>query len=82
MHIDSCLQSNSITVAPETLLSEAIALLGKNDDLPAYILVVVYKKVVGIITARDVVRLVATGVNLTTTTIETVMTQPVITLER
>ncbi|MGL4884407.1 MAG: PAS domain S-box protein, partial [Waterburya sp.] len=82
MHIDPCLQSNLIIVAPETLVSEAIALLGKNDDLPACVLIVVLKKVVGIITARDVVRLVATGVNLTTTTIETVMTQPVITLER
>ncbi|MGL5794238.1 MAG: PAS domain S-box protein [Waterburya sp.] len=82
MHIDPYIQSNLIIVAPETLLSEAIALLGKNDDLPACILIVVLKKVVGIITARDVVRLVATGVNLTTTTIETVMTQPVITLER
>lgn len=80
--IDRCLQSNLITVAPETLLSEAIALLGKNDDLPACVLVVVSKKVVGIITARDVVRLVATGVNLATTTIETVMVKPVITLER
>jgi PAS domain S-box-containing protein len=82
VYIDKSLQSKLITVAPETLLSEAIALISQDNDLPACVLVVVTTKLVGILTAKDVVKLVATGVNFTNTPIEKVMTQPVITIER
>jgi PAS domain S-box-containing protein len=82
VYIEQAIQLNPLTVTPETLLSEAIALINLDNDLPACVLVVATTKLVGILTARDVVRLVATGVDLATTTVETVMTQPVITLVR
>ncbi|BAZ43859.1 PAS/PAC sensor hybrid histidine kinase [Chondrocystis sp. NIES-4102] len=83
MDIDQCLQPNPITVTPETLLSEAIALMAleQSKDLPACILIVEVTKILGILTARDVVRLLALKVNFETTTIGTVMTCPVITLQ-
>ena len=46
------------------------------------LLIVAADKLVGILTQSDVVRLVATGIDLATTTVEMVMTQPVCTILR
>ncbi len=84
MCIDKFLEYNPLVVAPETLLSDAIASMNQNQqrNLPDCILVVAAERLIGIITKGDVVRLVATGVNLATTTVDRVMTQPVITMAR
>lgn len=59
-----------------------------NPSLPdsaapsGYVLIVTDNHPVGIFTERDLVRLVAAGIDLATVTIADVMTQPVITLKR
>ena len=81
--IDNFIEHNPLMVTPETLLSNAISLLGKKQHgVPNCVLVVATGKLIGILTKSDVVRLVATGVNLATTTIDAVMTQPAIALKR
>ena len=84
MCIDKFIEYNPLIVTPGTLLSDAISLMSQKQQtsVPNCALVVVAKQIRGILTTSDVVRLVATGVNLATTTIEKVMTQPVITLPR
>ncbi|MCG5061885.1 MAG: CBS domain-containing protein [Limnoraphis sp. WC205] len=46
------------------------------------ILIMAGEKLLGIITERDIVRLTAKGINFETTTVEEVMTQPVMTLSK
>ncbi|MDJ0531716.1 MAG: PAS domain S-box protein [Xenococcaceae cyanobacterium MO_207.B15] len=78
------IKHNPLIVAPHTLLSEAIAMMtpSQPSSLSDCVLVVAASGLIGIITKSDVVRLVATGVDLATTTVEEVMSQPVMTLER
>ncbi len=84
MCIDKFIEHNPLIVTPETLLSNAISLLAQKQQtgVPNCVLVVAAGKLIGILTKSDVIRLVATGVNLATTTVDAVMTQPVITLKR
>ena len=76
MSIDLYLKSNFLTVAPDTILSDAIALLARAD----YILIV-QTQLSGILTKGDVLRAISTGIDIKTTTVDRVMTQPVITME-
>lgn len=78
------LHRNPLVVAPHTRVSEAIALMNQKQQSNSAdcILVVAAEEIIGIFTKTDVVRLVATGVDLATTTMDAVMTQPVITLRQ
>ena len=95
MLIDKCIKSNFLIIAPDTLLSDAIAVakqaqktqpaksiaLSGQNQLDC-ILVGTAEKLIGIITKGDVLKAVANGVNLTNTRVDAVMTQPVITMTR
>ena len=84
MCIDNFIEYNPLIVIPETLLSDAISLMSQKQQTSSSncVLVVTSAQLRGILTKSDIVRLVGTGVNLATTTIDQVMTQPVITLPR
>ncbi|MGK7935583.1 MAG: PAS domain S-box protein [Xenococcaceae cyanobacterium] len=85
------LEPNPLIVAPETLLSDAIALMNqKHQSNPTDCILVVAAEILrGILTKGDVLRLIAEGIDLKdkgidlfTTTINEVMTKPVITMAR
>ena len=84
MCINQCLKSNPIVLAPDRLLKEAIALLAFGNDSQQNqaigCIFVVKAKLTGILTKSDVVRAIAAGVDLETTTVDAIATQPVITL--
>ncbi len=84
MSIDKYIEFNFSTIAPNTLLNSAIALIAQNqaENKLGCLLIVVANKLIGILTQSDVVRLVASQTNLATTTVEQVMTQPVLTILR
>jgi PAS domain S-box-containing protein len=81
-----------LIVAPAATAIAAITLMDGREDLHApanptrdrqnysYILVVDANRPIGILTRRDVVKLVVAGTNLATTKIEEVMTVPVMTM--
>ena len=77
MCIDRCIEFKPVVIAPDTLLKDAIAIcVQKQID---YILVV-QTKLVGIVTKGDMLRAISTENNPGNTTIDRVMTQPVITI--
>ncbi len=80
MCIENLIEYNSLVIAPETILTDAIVLLYEQQEhnLPERALVATERKLVGIFSGQDIVRLVATGVDLATTTLEEVMTTPAI----
>ena len=78
MSIDKFINFNPLTTAPDTLLKSAVALMAQNQSKPNCLFIVSANKPVGILTQSDVVRLVATQIDLATT-IDRVMTQPVLT---
>ena len=78
MSIDKFIDFNPLTTAPDTLLKSAVALMAQKQSKPNCLFIVSANKPIGILTPSDVVRLVATQIDLTTT-IERVMTQPVLT---
>ena len=78
MSIDKFINFNPLTTAPDTLLKSAVALMAQNQSKPNCLFIVSANKPIGILTPSDVVRLVATQIDLTTT-IDKVMTQPVLT---
>ncbi|HHP7231520.1 MAG TPA: PAS domain S-box protein [Xenococcaceae cyanobacterium] len=84
MCIAQYIETNPIIVAPDTVISDAVALMSQEQQQSrsSCVLVVAAAQLRGILTNSDVVRLVATGVNLATTPISEVMSQPVISLER
>ncbi len=81
-----------LTVAPAATAIAAITLMDGSEDLNAptnptrdqqnysYVLVVDTNRPIGILTRRDVVKLVTAGTDLTTTKIEEAMTAPVMTM--
>lgn len=86
-----------LTVTPDTRVVDAIALMSQargsnyqivNQNLPptpekaSCVLVIEQRQLVGIFTEWDVVRLTATGVDLSAVTIAEVMIHPVITIEQ
>lgn len=77
MCIDHYIEYNPVTIAPNCSLKEAIALLG-NKRLN-YILVA-EGEICGILTKGDVLKALATGSEPQVATVETVMSQPVITI--
>jgi PAS domain S-box-containing protein len=80
MSIDQIIESNPLIIAPETTLKDAIALLSKpKNSWSDCALVVIEQKLIGIITAKDILRLVAQEVELAAITAGEVMTTPVIT---
>jgi PAS domain S-box-containing protein len=77
--IDQIIEYHPLIIAPETTLKEAIALLGKQEhSLSDCALVMAEQRLIGMITSQDLVRLVAQGVELSTTTTDEVMSAPVI----
>ena len=80
LKLEQIIDPNPIIVTPTTLLSVAIAVM---DNAKAnYALVVDQRKVVGLFTAEELVKLVATKIDFSTTKIGSVVTQPVKTMER
>ncbi len=81
--VESAINFSPLQVAPETLLSDAIAIMAQqSEDLANPILVIEDSQLVGCLTEQDVVRLVATGVDFQTTNISVVMNTSVITYQR
>ena len=78
-NLEQLIEYKPIAIAPDTLLIEAIALMSNGSGC---VLIVIDKKPIGILTKGDVVRFVANKVNLATTTVDTVMTQPVLSITR
>jgi PAS domain S-box-containing protein len=71
---------NGSTSLPVSRQSGQGSDIGKAPHFRSCVLVVEANQLVGIFTERDVVRLVAAGVDLSTVTLSAVMTQPVIAL--
>lgn len=84
MYIDQLIDQNPLTVASDSLLSDAIALISQKHKSSHgdCILVVAATRLIGILTSADAMRLIATEIDLTKTTVAKVMTQPEITLRR
>ncbi|ARV57952.1 histidine kinase [Nostocales cyanobacterium HT-58-2] len=88
--IEQVMESYPLTVLPNTLLVDVIALMNpvnsstvdSASDFSSCVLVVEENTLVGIFTLRDVVRLTGAGVDLFRVKISEVMTQPVISLTR
>ncbi|MDZ8029412.1 MAG: CBS domain-containing protein [Nostoc sp. DedQUE11] len=86
--LEQVIECSPLTVLPDTLLINAIALMNPVSNskvksasgFSSCVLVVKEKKLVGILTLRDVVRLTGKGVDLSREKISDVMTQPVISL--
>ena len=78
MSINKFINFNPLTTAPDTLLKSAVALMARNQSKPNCLFIVSANKPIGILTQSDVVRLVAKEIDLATT-IDKVMTQPVLT---
>ncbi|AFY48435.1 PAS domain S-box [Nostoc sp. PCC 7524] len=86
--IEQVMESYPLTVLPDTLLVDVIALMNpvssskveSASDFSSCVLVVEEKNLVGIFTLRDVVRLTGAGIDLSRVKISEVMTQPVISL--
>ena len=81
--LEQVLNPKPLVVPPKIKVSEAISLMNQKQQSssPNCVLVVAAEGLSGIFTPEDVVRLVTTGVDLATTTIDQVMTQPVITCQ-
>jgi len=85
IEINSAIIRNPLVVTPETMVIDAIALMSGMTSITAercssYVMVVKNNQLLGIFTKRDVVRLTVQQISLDKTTIEEVMTSPVITL--
>ncbi|MCC5635685.1 PAS domain S-box protein [Nostoc sp. CHAB 5844] len=76
--IEAVINFSPLTVQPETTLSEVISLMAK---CAVDVLVVSVSQVVGWLTAKDVVKLLASGVDCKTAKISEVMQTTVITLK-
>ena len=83
MCIDESIEHNHLTVAPDTLLTSAIALMNQQQaGIARYVLVVAAGQLKGILTCSDLVKAIANKLELTTTKVDRVMSQPVITIAR
>jgi PAS domain S-box-containing protein len=69
-----------LVVAPDTLVSLAIAQSRENSPHKSYILVIESAQIVGILTESDITTLITAGTDFLTLSIADVMIQPVITL--
>jgi hypothetical protein len=86
--LEQVIECSPLTVLPDTLLIDAIALMNPVSNsqvksasgFSSCVLVVKEKKIVGILTLRDIVRLTGKGVDLSRVKISEVVMQPVISL--
>lgn len=78
--IEQALERNPLMMPPETRLSEAIATMSRQNA--SYTLIVQQKKLLGILTERDVVRLAVSEKRLESMTVSEVMTPSLITCPR
>lgn len=76
--LEQIVDRTPLQVTPDTSVLEAVALMDNQDRSCA--LVVDGFKLVGIFTQRDLVKIIAKGINLSKTKIQQINTQPVITL--
>ena len=83
MCISQLIESNFLTIAPDALLSDAIALMGQksSNTLSDCVLIIAEEQLVGILTSENIIQSLAQGCDVTSTTVERVMQFPVITLE-
>jgi PAS domain S-box-containing protein len=91
-NLERVIDYTPLVVAPDTKAIAAISLMERDEDLTApahptrdranysYVLVVAAARPIGILTRRDVVKLVAAGTNLAAVTIVEVMSASVITM--
>ena len=84
MSINKYIDFNPLIISPDSLLKDAVSLMAqkRSPDGANCLLIVAANKLVGILTQKDVIRLVATETDLATTTVEEVMTQPVVTIQQ
>ncbi len=84
--LDRIIDYAPLIIAPEATAIAAITLMnqpwGNHRNGSSYVLVVEASQPIGILTAPDVVRLTAAGLDLARINVTTVMTQPVITLSQ
>ena len=78
MSINKHFKSNFLTIAPNTLLKDAIALLSKQS---VDCILVVETDLLGIITKSDLLTAISKRIELETVTVAEVMTQPVVAVE-
>ena len=95
-NLDEIIESNPLTIAPETLVIDAIARMNQprksdvSQDLreahsvsrSSYLLVLEQSRLAGVLTERDIVKLSATAIDLRQVTVGEVMTRNVITLKQ
>ncbi|SKB13237.1 putative Histidine kinase [Planktothrix sp. PCC 11201] len=92
--LQKAITTDPLTVTPETILIDAIAIFNQSQTTclltpnslaisqgKTCIIITVDHRPVGILTHRDIVRLIARRVDLQNLTVGAVMTQPVITLQ-
>jgi PAS domain S-box-containing protein len=82
--IDRHIELNPVTIAPNILVKDAVALIAQKqaENKSSCLLIVAEQQLVGILTQTDLIRLVATETDLGATTVGMVMTQPVLTMIR
>ena len=81
MCIDESIEHHHLTVTPDTLLTDTIALMNQQQaGIARYVLVVAAGQLKGILTCSDLVKAIANKLELTTTKVDRVMSQPVITI--
>jgi diguanylate cyclase (GGDEF)-like protein len=76
--LDQVINRSPLTVSPDVLVTQVLKLMSRNQA--SYVLVVA-QQLVGILTARDVVRMAAENRNLAGLSIAAVMTSPLISLK-
>ncbi|WRH66515.1 MAG: CBS domain-containing protein [Planktothrix sp. GU0601_MAG3] len=92
--LQKAITTDPLTVTPETILIDAIAIFNQSQTTrlltpnsltinqgKTCIIITIDNRPVGILTHRDIVRLIAQRVDLQNLTVGEVMTQPVITLQ-
>ena len=81
MYTNKPFKDDFLLVTPETLLSDAIALMSQqpngNDDC---LLVVTAAQLKGILTTKELLKAISNGCDLVTTRVDAVMSQPVATI--
>ena len=84
VYIDRYIDFNPPTIAPNTLLQNAVISITSRgeEDKANCVLVIADNKLVGILTQTDLVKSIALGTDFAITTVEEVMTQPVLTRSR
>ena len=95
--LDEIIELNPLTIAPETIVMDAIAWMNqprksavsqnsiKNQSSSrrsSYLLVIEQSHLIGVLTERDIVKLSATDIDFKQVTVREVMTKNVITLEK